>query len=240
MKFYVKNWAAIAPGVWGQEGLESLAQTQAHSPAEIPFQLDFLKPAQRRRLTLTTKLALQAATLVAPQDQLSRLPTVFVTRHGELANTVKVLAELEKDEIPSPTQFIHSVHGTAAGTFSILLENVQASITLANGPEELAPTLFEIASILHLGEAEELLVVFFDAPPVGQYADYVHEPQFPYAAAFHFHKDRGELALELVDSGPAATAGPGPQSLSFASWLQSGARAFPLLPQGGWQVLKAT
>ena len=233
MKFFLKNWSVVAPDVWGQEGLGKLPKTGEF--AEIKFQLDFVKPAQRRRLSHVTKLALQAASLVAPVETLKTLPTIFVTRHGELANTVKVLKELQQDEIPSPTQFIHSVHGTAAGAFSILLGNKKPSITLSNQGEELTPALFEVAAILNQGESKEVLVVIFDAPVSGQYADYVSEPSFPYAVALHFHQSQGE-AFELTESPTKATAQPLAQSLSFVSWLQQETGSFPLSKQGGWQL----
>ena len=236
MKFYLKNWSAVAPGVWGKEGLQKLHQISDTDQEEIQFRLDFVTPTQRRRLSYTTRLALQAAILTAPKEILSRLSTVFVSRHGEMANTVKVLAELKNDEMPSPTKFIHSVHGTAAGIFSILLNNTQPSITIASKDDELTPALFEVASIFDSGETSELLVIFFDTPAVGQYRDYLCQPKFSYSVALYFHRLEGETALELVDAGTPGENSSIPQSLSFLTWLQTEEPAFPLFGSGGWQI----
>ncbi len=245
MKLYLQNYGVVAPGVWGKEGLGNLSNLGSDDQPEIKFQLDFVKPAQRRRLSYTTKLALQAAFLTGTSESLAKLPTVFVSRHGELANTSKILDDLEADEIPSPTQFIHSVHGTAAGAFSILLENREASITLSNQAWELTPALFEVAGLLSAGEAEEVLVVVFDAPVSGKYADYVTEPRFPYAVALRFNKKEGDIALDLVESDVTQSPeevkplAPFPQALEFIQWLSSSEPSFSLLAKGGWDLIKA-
>lgn len=125
-----------------------------------------LDGALGRRATGLTRLAvesLQQAAAAAAVD-LSDVPTVWASAHGEHENAVAILKALSVgDGRISPTKFHNSVYNTASGYASIAGTNREFSTTLSGGPDLVAMSLLEALCLLSAG-ASNVIVVMFDEP----------------------------------------------------------------------------
>lgn len=132
----------------------------------------------RRRTSLTTRMAVTAATAACHQASVdtSALPSVFASLGGEIQVTDTLCRLLPTDEALSPTQFHNSVHNTTAGYWGIL-HQCQASVTaIAALDDTFAMGLLEAYTQLQLQQGNLLLVCYDElwpqylAPPIGKIA----------------------------------------------------------------------
>lgn len=135
--------------------------------------------AMRRRTSLTTRMAITAATHacrnaeVAPED----LPSVFASLGGEIQVTDALCRLLpDKDELLSPTQFHNSVHNTTAGYWGILNHCQKPATAIAATDDGFAMGLLESWSQLQQHQGDILLVCYDElwpqylAAPIGSKA----------------------------------------------------------------------
>jgi hypothetical protein len=91
------------------------------------------------------------------------VPTVFCSRHGEVARAVDLLTDLARGEPLSPTAFGLAVHNASAGLFSIARADRANHVALAAGPATLEHAVIEACGLLADG-APRVLLVACDAP----------------------------------------------------------------------------
>ncbi len=138
-----------------------------------------LPAAMRRRTSLTTRLAVTAAThacqraAVEPRTMLS----VFASVGGEIQVTDSLCRNLAApDGIISPTQFHNSVHNTTVGYWTILHRCRQPSTAIAALDDTFAMGLLEAWNQVQLSSDPILLVCYDEewpqylAPPTGKAA----------------------------------------------------------------------
>jgi hypothetical protein len=149
-------------------GLESLNVDKSLIPS-----------AMRRRTSLTTQMAITAATQACIKAQVAAnlLPSVFVSLGGEIQITDALCRLLPNpDELLSPTQFHNSVHNTTAGYWGIL-NHCQAPTTAISAVDDgFAMGLLEAWSLKQQTHGDILLVCYDEewpqylAPPLGKVA----------------------------------------------------------------------
>jgi len=137
-----------------------------------------LPAAMRRRTSLSTKMAITAATLACEQAKVETksLPSVFASLGGEIQVTDALCRLLPDDnELLSPTQFHNSVHNTTAGYWSILNQCQAPTTAIAAADDTFAMGLIEAWSQLQQSEQTEQLLVCYDeiwpqylAAPIGK------------------------------------------------------------------------
>jgi 3-oxoacyl-[acyl-carrier-protein] synthase-1 len=134
-------------------GLESIEVDKSLIPATM-----------RRRTSLTTRMAITAATqaCIAAHVDPSLLPSVFASLGGEIQVTDVLCRALSMpDELLSPTHFHNSVHNTTAGYWGILNHCQAPTTAIAAADDNFAMGLLEAASQLQQGE-EDILLVCYD------------------------------------------------------------------------------
>ena len=134
----------------------------------------------RRRTSMTTRMAVTAATLACTQAQVDTqsLASVFASLGGEIQVTDALCRLLPDDnELLSPTQFHNSVHNTTAGYWSILNKCQAPTTAIAAADDTFSMGLIEVWSQLQQqGNGERLLVCYDElwpdylAPPIGKTA----------------------------------------------------------------------
>jgi len=139
-----------------------------------------LIPARmRRRTSITTRMAVTAATLACSQANLDtkKIASVFASLGGEIQVTDALCRLLPDDnELLSPTQFHNSVHNTTAGYWSILNKCQAPTTAIAAADDTFAMGLIEVWAQLQQEGGERLLVCYDElwpqylAPPIGQTA----------------------------------------------------------------------
>lgn len=138
-----------------------------------------LPAAMRRRTSLTTRLAVTAATHACQHAGLEArtMPSVFASVGGEIQVTDSLCRNLaDPDGIISPTQFHNSVHNTTVGYWSILHRCRQPSTAIAALDDTFAMGLLEAWNQVQLSSGPVLLVCYDEewpqylAPPIGKRA----------------------------------------------------------------------
>jgi hypothetical protein len=110
----------------------------------------------------------------------------------------------------SPTAFGLSVHNAIAAQFSISRGDRAASVSIAAGAASAAAGVFEAAALLTDG-ADEVIVVCYDAPLPGDYAEFCDEPASLWAWAWRIA--RPSAGKPYITLRTAAGDGVGDQSI---------------------------
>ncbi len=145
----------------------------------------FIEPQLRRRLSLLDRIALHVAHACVKDGEAVRV--VFASRHGELARSAELLAQLASSEMPSPMAFSLSVLNAAPGLYGIARKDRSASSAVSAGVETFPMALIE-AGAQALAEADvPVIVAFADEPPPPVYRSLVDTPRRAYAVGVRLH-----------------------------------------------------
>jgi hypothetical protein len=159
--FSIARHAAWAPGVTSPEQWEAWAREPwLLTPGEEP-KVAAMPALLRRRAGLLGRMALEVAYGCLGQE--ADVPTVFCSRHGEVARAIDLLGDLARGEPLSPTAFGLAVHNASAGLFSIARADRANHVALAAGPATLEHAVIEACGLLADG-APMVLLVACDAP----------------------------------------------------------------------------
>lgn len=153
--------------------------------------------ATRRRLSLYSKVLVTAILQIGErQPQLKDTPVVLATRHGDLHRTEKLLRELVRGEVLSPTQFALSVNNAVLGQYSMAADNRQAMTTLSAGEQTYPLGWLEAISQLQ-SEAKQVLLVYADEVPPAVYSTQIQSPLKGFSQAILLDRENGqELILD--------------------------------------------
>jgi hypothetical protein len=178
--FAILDWAAWAPGI--TSAAQWLEWTEAASlpTGDAMPSLPEMPAMARRRLSPLGRMAAQVA-YQCHGDQLG-MPVIFASRYGDAARSIDLLGDLARDEPLSPTAFGLSVHNAIGATYSITRGDRSNYLSVAAGAGSAAAALVEAAGLLDDG-APQAMVVCYDAPLPGPYAEFDDEPAAPYAWA---------------------------------------------------------
>jgi hypothetical protein len=117
----------------------------------------------RRRAGFLGKMALEVAYQCL--DGRTDVPTVFCSRHGEVARAIELLTELAQGTPLSPTGFGLAVHNASAGLFSIARADRANHVALAGGASTVEHAVIEACGMLADGVPMVLLVAYDCALP---------------------------------------------------------------------------
>jgi hypothetical protein len=134
-------------------------------PTNVPIP-DGLPPAERRRLGLVVKLALNVGLEAISKAGVEpdALPAVFASSGGDGQNCHEICQGLANDErLISPTRFHNSVHNAAAGYWSIATRSRAASNALCAFDWSFGAGLLEAMTQVVVDQTRVLLVAY-DAP----------------------------------------------------------------------------
>jgi hypothetical protein len=177
----------------------------------------------RRRCNPLTRIMLTAAFGCCELEELSRVRTVFASRHGSINDSIGLLEALALGKPISPTIFSHTVHNVQAGLFSLAAENRMASSSVSAQQDTFACAYVEALTHLDRQPERSVLLVVGDVPLVTVFASLVDEPAVPYALALLLSSNgtgtRVELQRAPAEAERARTAWP--DSLEFLRWLVS-------------------
>lgn len=225
------NWAAWAPGLEQRTDWQAWAHDSSR-PLQQDGQpvLAFVPAMARRRMSRLTRMALQVAEDC--RGPARPIPTVFASRHGELARSFGILQAIAAGEPVSPMDFSVSVHNSAAGLYSIQQQDRSASTTISAGPDTLPMAFIECHAQLQAGAAEVLLVMA-DEPVPALYQSFTGETGMPYALALLLGRtDAGQMRISLQGRNSENDNNAMPQGLQLARLLAGGGSHCDI---GRWQ-----
>jgi len=179
--FSIARHAAWAPGVTSSDAWAAwvdtpwpIAMGEEPKVAAMPAML-------RRRAGFLGRMALEVAydCLEGQAD----VPTVFCSRHGEVARSIELLSDLARGEPLSPTAFGLAVHNASAGLFSIARADRANHVALAGGSATVEHAVIEACGMLADG-APRVLLVACDAPLPDLFAAFEDCDEQPWAFAW--------------------------------------------------------
>lgn len=147
---------------------------------------------------------------------------IFISQHGELEKTYKILQTLSAEGDVSPTDFSTSVHNTAAGWLTIISKNALPITSLAAGENSFQQGMLEAQAMLLTG-MERVLLVDFDGVIPSLYPQSNQTSFSPYAVALLLTKGQS-LSCHPQLSNPESEVLP--QSLQFLRYWLSGQEQF--------------
>ena len=189
------------------------------SPGSGAPPVQAMPPLLRRRASPMDRLALEVAYRLAPKGV--DMPTVFASRHGEVARSVEMLIAMAKGEAPLPMGFSLSVHNAASGLFSIAREDRSASNSLASHRDLLPGSVLEACGQLEEGAPKVLLVAFDDELPE-PYHGFADEDPVGYALGLMLSQGRAPRyrLSGLAGGGKAEAEQRQPQALALRAMLE--------------------
>jgi hypothetical protein len=201
--FSIARHAAWAPGVTSPEQWEAWAREPwLLTPGEEP-KVAAMPALLRRRAGLLGRMALEVAYGCLGQE--ADVPTVFCSRHGEVARAIDLLGDLARGEPLSPTAFGLAVHNASAGLFSIARADRANHVALAAGPATLEHAVIEACGLLADG-ATMVLLVACDAPLPDVLSGFEDCDEQPFAFAWAM-VPAGEQPVRLGWRGQAPSIG---------------------------------
>lgn len=229
VRFAIEDWAACAPGLHTPADWRAWAREPWMPQGSLEAKLEEMPPMQRRRVNALGRAAAQAAWNCHAPDPAT--PVVFASGYGDAQRCLQLLKEFAATGATSPTDFALSVHNAIGAMYSIARRDGASYSSIAAGPASAAAGLIEAAALLADG-AERVLLVCYEAPLPGEYAEFHCEPPCPYAWAWRVSAARpGAPQLELTWTADEAEASPAPhlpfglQALRFAVSGQARASA---------------
>jgi len=164
---YIESIGIIAPGIENWQQAEAiLAEDGCYQVADLtPLKPSMLKPNERRRTTLTIKLALQVVQdALSSSDDYSDLKTIFVSSDGDMDIVNRICQALTLPDHPvSPTFFHNSVHNAPAGYCSITTGFHAASTSLSGLNGSFSVGLLD-AAVQATIEQQPVLLISYDTP----------------------------------------------------------------------------
>jgi hypothetical protein len=161
VRFAIASHAAWAPGITAPGQWCAWARAPFDIGGSAEPALRQMPPMLRRRAGSLGKMALEV--VYECMQGRADVPTVFCSRHGEVARAIDLLTDLVGDVPVSPTGFGLAVHNASAGLFSIARGDRANHIALAAGASTVEHAVIEACGLLADG-APEVLLVAYDCP----------------------------------------------------------------------------
>ncbi|MCZ6618976.1 MAG: beta-ketoacyl synthase chain length factor [Gammaproteobacteria bacterium] len=181
---------------------------------ESDIDLSFLERRYRRRLSMTTRLALSAYHRCNPE--LAPCRTVFASRYGEYVRTYGILKDLATGEPASPAAFSVSVHNAPGGVVGIATHNPAPSTTLAGGSATVETGFLEAAmQFTELAGSEDIVFVYVDEPLPSTYGRFVGTTKHAYAMGLRLGAGERRLRLSWTK---AETTKRGPDGIPLSGY----------------------
>jgi hypothetical protein len=163
VRFSIANHAAWAPGMTTEEAWSVWAQSPTPFVSGAEPAVAAMPSMLRRRAGFLGKMALEVA--YQCMDGRDNIPTVFCSRHGEVARAVDLLSAMASGEPVSPAGFGLAVHNASAGLFSIARKDKANHIALAAGSSSVEHAVIEACGLLADGEPMVMLVNYDNVLP---------------------------------------------------------------------------
>jgi hypothetical protein len=160
---------------------------------------------------------------------LDSVPLVLASRHGDMQATARLLNQLSIGEPPSPADFTHSVHHTAAGYLGMICGNRLAARAVAGGEASFCYGWLDAVGLLVRDPARQVLLVAADDVLPAPFDALVGGRAVPHAVALLLQwgaAPGGRVVALGLEAGTSPAAGViGIAGLDFLRWYLSGTEA---------------
>lgn len=163
LRFSIAAHAAWAPGIETPEAWLAWTKQPFEIVGDAEPGVRQMPPMLRRRAGVLGKMALEVAYQCL--DGRKDIPTVFCSRHGEVARAYELLNDLANGVALSPTAFGLAVHNASAGLFSIARSDQANHLALAAGDSTIEHAVIEACGLMADGAPMVLLVAYDNCLP---------------------------------------------------------------------------
>lgn len=230
----VKSAGIAAPGLAGwNASLAVLRGAAAHAPTpESPYAPALLPPNERRRATAAVRQAFRAAEDAVAGFAANNLASVFASSDADMSVLNRICSALaQTPRVISPTDFHNSVHNAASGYWSIAVQSMQPTTTLAAFDASFTAGLVEAVALVREQNADVLLVAYdavapeplLAARPLG------YSASVALVLGAQADDDRKPLARLELGFGGASESRCASDSLEVLRGANPALRALPLL-----------
>ena len=196
MKVPVKSWKAWAPGLDSEKDWQEYFKGTKELDLSQKPDVSFLPAMFRRKLSPLSRMLF--STIHNLNSDLTDVPVVFASRHGELNVSINLIAA-ELSETPlSPAKFSISVHNSPVGLWSIKNKNTAPNTAVSAGKNTLKMGLIE--SFATLNTHKKCLLVYADMELNETYKNYKDENDFPVCIALLLSQSAKEIDIDLKGS----------------------------------------
>mgnify|MGYP002712997546 CR=1 FL=1 len=236
---FLRRIGLAAPGLNGWvDSLPVLSGAESYQPTDLAsYKPQLLAANERRRTTVTVKIALQVAEQVLFDETDNKLPysiaSIFASSEGDTEITDKICSALSMPDRPvSPTQFHNSVHNAPAGYWAIATGSRAPSCSISAYDASFSAGLLEATTFVQV-EQQPVLLVAYDSQPPETLAG-ICPTQLPFAVSFLLEPELADesthaLQLHLQESADIdVCSDSGLEALRIANPI---ARCLPLLQQ---------
>jgi hypothetical protein len=164
----VKSVGIAAPGLAGwNASLDVLRGVTAHvTTPESPYAPALLPPNERRRATAAVRQAFRAAEDAVAGFPANNLASVFASSDADMSVLNRICSALaQSPRVISPTDFHNSVHNAASGYWSIAVQSMQPTTTLAAFDASFTAGLVEAVALVRERNADVLLAAYDAVAP---------------------------------------------------------------------------
>lgn len=232
----IVDWFALAAGLASKESWQAWAQQQyviSEQEALLP-KYKRLPMMMARRMSVASLLAVEVALAIFEKNPIIDA-AVFVSRHGEVERTTKIIQNIISQLEVSPTDFAMSVHNTTAGIFTIASKQEIPITSLSAGVDSFQQAMYEVQGMLAAG-LKQVLLVDFDGHVPSIYHSKLenYQPNLVYALGLLITKGDDFICQESdVRHSPLTSL---PQSLIFLNNYLNNNDSFSIVGQyASWQ-----
>lgn len=147
----ISDWLAVFP------------DRKLHQGTVAAEEIEHLPMMTARRLTKGCRAAVEVAATLLKRTAVDSL--IFVSRHGEVARSEKILTSIALSKPVSPTDFGMSVHNAASAVASIYTKFKGPVTSIVSGSDSLHSALIEALAQLGSDKKTVLLINFESALP---------------------------------------------------------------------------
>lgn len=142
-------------------GLTALSSVDAQSTSFSALKYQYpatpnIPMMQSRRMSIATKLASELYLNIAKETSFDY--AIFLSAHGEIERSFKILQQILQDKLISPTDFSMSVHNVTSGITGIMNKNNCETTSIAASFDGFITVFYEILSALQQGKKRILLI----------------------------------------------------------------------------------
>lgn len=225
LSFCIEKWHALSSGLSNQSDWITWADKPHHDwKLSLPKQTR-LPMIQARRMSIPSRLAVEVGLELIDETTIDY--AIFVSRHGELERTHKILTTLNNNNEISPTDFALSVHNTASGLLTIIAKKSIPITSISAGQDGFHQGLIEAQSLLSQKD-KKVLLIDFDGPIPEMYHPQITPLVPAYAVGFILSNGNMVSAESSHDTKSEFYQEKHPQALSFLRGLLSDQEAFTL------------
>ena len=189
----LSDWHALAPDLLEKTAwLQWKGQFTYHQSTKnnILPATPHIPMMQGRRMGHACKLACEVALSLLECTENKIDAAIFISQHGELQRSAKIIESIIKGQDVSPTDFTMSVHNTAAGLTTILSKKTIEVSSLSACTDGFQQGLFEVQAFFAQGAQKVMVIDFDDSIPEQYHYDEVIQT-VPYACGFIFSPETG-------------------------------------------------